>query len=159
MTVLEDRRSGRGKCHKSKNEEWQISNILNFHVFYNCLNYLEGLRNSLETQCHFLKSQRVKHPGPVQAGRTPAIYISSFIRSRHEKRILSLETKKILILWYQISHSHLKKRVKQYFYDKRGGERSMGELARGDQKFRITPQWVSACHKAELCNPMNLCLL
>lgn len=32
MTVLEDRRLGRGKCHKCKNEEWQISNMLSFFL-------------------------------------------------------------------------------------------------------------------------------
>lgn len=109
MKVLEDRRLGRGKCHKSKNEERRMSNILSFYVFCNFLNSLERLRNSLEKLCCFLTGQKVKDPGPVQAEITPAIYTSSFIRSRHEKRIISLETKKILILWYQISHFHLKK--------------------------------------------------
>lgn len=32
MTVLEDRRLVRGKCHKFKNAEWQISNILSFFL-------------------------------------------------------------------------------------------------------------------------------
>lgn len=108
MKVLEDRRLGRGKCHKSKNEERRMSNILSFYVFCNFLNSLERLRNSLEKLCCFLTGQKVKDPGPVQAEITPAIYTSSFIRSRHQKGIISLET-----IWYQISHSHLKKLEKQ----------------------------------------------
>lgn len=159
MTVLEDRKLGRGKCHHSKNEEWQISSILSFYVFCNCLNTLERLRKYLEKLCHFLKGQRVKHPGPVQAGRTSAIYTSSFIRSRHTKGILHLETKEINIIVPNISFSPEKKECSSATVIKRGGKGSMGELASGDQKYRKTPQWVSACHEAELCDLMNLCLL
>lgn len=126
MTVLEDRKLGRGKCHNSKNEEWQISSILSFYVFCNCLNTLERLRKYLEKLCHFLKGQGVKHPGPVQAGRTSAIYTSSFIRSRHTKGILRLETKEINIIVPNISFSPEKKGVQQCYCYKKRGKREHG---------------------------------